>query len=59
MGVFQNLEVVLKETGEARLRHPEMSLRELGELLGVSRSGINHRLQKISQIAKQVREEQE
>ena len=59
MGVFQNLEVGLKETGEARLRHPEMSLRELGELLGVSRSGINHRLQKISQIAKQVREEQE
>ena len=61
MGVFQNLEVVLKRQvwGEARLRHPEMSLRELGELLGVSRSGINHRLQKISQIAKQVREEQE
>lgn len=55
-GVFETMEVPLKETGEARLKHPEMSLRELGELLGVSRSGINHRLQKISQIAKQTRE---
>lgn len=36
-----------------------MSLRELGELLGVSRSGINHRLQKISQLAKQTRSEGE
>ena len=35
-----------------------MSLRELGELLGVSRSGINHRLQKISQLAKQARDEE-
>lgn len=58
-GVFQTMEVPLKQTAEARLRHPEMSLRELGELLGVSRSGINHRLQKISQIADQVRKEQE
>ena len=32
---------------------------ELGELLGVSRSGINHRLQKISQLAKQARSEGE
>ena len=34
------------------------ALRELGELLGVSRSGINHRLQKISQLAKQARDEE-
>ncbi len=57
-GAFETMEVPLKQTAEARLRHPEMSLRELGELLGVSRSGINHRLQKISQIARQVRQEQ-
>ena len=57
-GAFETMDVPLKQTAEARLRHPEMSLRELGELLGVSRSGINHRLQKISQIARQVRQEQ-
>ncbi len=57
-GVFETLEVPLKETAKARLRHPDMSLRELGEMLGVSRSGINHRLQKISQIAKQAREDE-
>lgn len=57
-GAFQNLEVPLKQTGEARLQNPDMSLRELGELLGVSRSGINHRLQKISQIAHQLRQEE-
>ena len=40
--------------------HAEVNtcLRELGELLGVSRSGINHRLQKISQLAKQARDEE-
>lgn len=58
-GQFETLEVPLKETARARLKHPDMSLRELGELLGVSRSGINHRLQKISQIAKQAREQAE
>ena len=58
-GQFETLEVPLKETAKARLKHPDMSLRELGELLGVSRSGINHRLQKISQIAKQAREQAE
>ena len=36
-----------------------LTLTELGELLGVSRSGINHRLQKISQLAKQARSEGE
>lgn len=58
-GVFDTLEVPLKVTGEARLENPDMSLRELGELLGVSRSGINHRLQKLSQIAKRVKQERE
>ena len=51
------MEPALKQTGEARLQNPDMSLRELGELLGVSRSGINHRLQKISLLAKQARAE--
>ena len=57
-GLFDTMEVPLKQTAQARLENPDMSLRELGELLGVSRSGINHRLQKISQLAKQARDEE-
>ena len=57
-GLFNTMEVPLKQTAQARLENPDMSLRELGELLGVSRSGINHRLQKISQLAKQARDEE-
>ena len=57
-GLFDTMEVPLKQTAQARLENPDMSLRELGELLGVSRSGINHRLQKISQLAKQARDKE-
>lgn len=58
MGVFQNLEVVLKETGEARRCHPEMSLGSWESFweCPVRESII---VCKNQQIAKQVREEQE
>lgn len=47
----------LKEIAELRLENPDMSLRELGEILStpISRSGVNHRLQKICDIAKVVK----
>lgn len=57
IGLFETMEPALKQTAQARLQNPDMSLRELGELLGVSRSGINHRLQKISLLARQARSE--
>jgi len=43
----------LQELAMLRLRNPEMSLRELGEALSeqLSRSGINHRLQRIVEFA--------
>ncbi len=46
---------------EIRLEFPEMSLRELGEALDkpLGRSGANHRLKRISQIAEELREERE
>ncbi len=46
----------LQELAMLRLRNPEMSLRELGEALSepLSRSGINHRLQRIVEIAKEM-----
>ncbi len=47
----------LLEVAELRLQNPEMSLRELGSQLTtvLTRSGVNHRLKKISQIADDLR----
>ena len=43
----------LREVAEARLEHPDASLQELGEFLSppVGKSGVNHRLRKIQEIA--------
>ncbi|HLS23765.1 MAG TPA: DNA-binding protein WhiA [Pseudogracilibacillus sp.] len=45
----------LQEIAKARLAHPEVTLQELGKLLPsgeLSKSGVNHRLKKIEEIAK-------
>lgn len=49
----------LEELALLRLNNPEMSLRELGEKLlsPLSRSGVNHRLKKITEIAEELRQE--
>lgn len=46
----------LREIAELRLENPEFNLRELGEALSVpiSRSGVNHRLQRIMSIAEEL-----
>lgn len=41
----------LREIAQLRMENPEMSLRELGERLSISRSGANHRIQRILSIA--------
>ena len=41
----------LRELALLRLENPEMSLREMAERLGLSRSGVNHRMQRILEIA--------
>ncbi len=43
----------LKELAEIRLENPYISLRELGDMLStpISRSGVNHRLKRICEIA--------
>ena len=43
----------LRELAALRLENPEASLRELGARLGLSRSGVNHRLRRISELAKE------
>ena len=50
----------LEEMARVRLEHPEASLKELGELLStpIGKSGVNHRLRKLGEIAEKVREEQ-
>ncbi|MBO8173282.1 MAG: DNA-binding protein WhiA [Bacillaceae bacterium] len=48
----------LREVAEMRLKHPDMNLKELGELLPsgrVSKSGINHRMRKIQEIAEKLK----
>lgn len=51
------LPVPLREVAIARRDNPEMSLRELGEILPerATRSAVNHRLGKISKIAEELR----
>ncbi|MDE6759928.1 MAG: DNA-binding protein WhiA [Lachnospiraceae bacterium] len=48
----------LRQLAELRLEEPDANLSELGEMLNppVSKSGVNHRLRKISNIAKVLRE---
>jgi len=41
----------LRELAALRLENPEASLRELGAKLGLSRSGVNHRLRRIAELA--------
>lgn len=47
----------LREVAELRLQHPDMNLTELGEMIPggvVSKSGVNHRLRKINEIAQKL-----
>lgn len=49
----------LRQIAELRLEEPDANLVELGEMLNppVSKSGVNHRLRKISEIANRLRKE--
>ncbi len=55
-GGVPSLPEELQELAMLRYRNPEMSLRELGETLSepLSRSGINHRLQRIIDISNEL-----
>lgn len=54
---IENLPSKLREVAILRLEHPDMNLKEIGEMLEgkVSKSGVNHRLRKIEQIANGIR----
>lgn len=52
-GRYNLLSQELKEVAQLRYDYPELTLRELGEKLSppISRSGVNHRLEKIIRLA--------
>ena len=47
----------LQELARLRLEEPELTLRELGARLGISRSGVNHRLQRLLELGEKIMEE--
>jgi len=55
-GKFDSLPEELQQTAKLRLKHIEMSIREIAEISNphVSKSGIKHRMQKIIDIAKEL-----
>lgn len=55
---FSQLADGLRDIAELRMEYPDSSLQELGQMLSppISKSGVNHRLRKISHIADQMRE---
>lgn len=48
---YNNLPQQLKEAAEVRQSHPEANLAELAAMLGISKSGFNHRMQKLLDAA--------
>lgn len=50
----------LREIAELRLNNPDVSLKELGEMLNppIGKSGVNHRLRRIEKIAGELRKEE-
>ena len=58
---LHNLNEGLAEIAELRLQSPEATLKELGMMLSpqVGKSGVNHRLRKLSEIADELRTNEE
>lgn len=58
---FEKLSDGLREIALVRLANPEATLKELGDFLSppVGKSGVNHRLRKLSETAEKLRENKE
>ena len=57
---FEQLNEGLAQIAELRMQYPEATLKELGMMLSpqVGKSGVNHRLRKLSAMADELREKQ-
>lgn len=49
---FESLPPELIEVAKLRLANPEASLAELAQILGISKSGVNHRMRKLMTLSK-------
>ena len=47
----KNLSPELAEVAELRLKNPEMPLSEMAAILGITKSGVNHRMRRIMEMA--------
>lgn len=58
---LRNLPEGLAQMAEVRLKHPDVSLVELGQFLNppIGKSGVNHRLRRLSEMSAQIREKGE
>ena len=56
---FENLKDNLKEMAEIRLKYSDLPLKELGQYINppVGKSGVNHRLRKLSEIAEEIKKQ--
>ena len=56
---FESLPENLEQMAQARLLKPDATLKELGEALDppVGKSGVNHRLRRLSEIAEKLRDQ--
>lgn len=54
-GGLEGLDRSLRELAEARLNNPTLSLSELAGILGLSKSGVSHRMRKLAAISKAYR----
>ena len=50
-GVYFELSVELKVLAKARVDNPHISLQELADMLGISKSCLNHRMRKLMELA--------
>ncbi len=59
-GMLASLPAPLREAARLRMEYPELSLSELGQKMSpsLSRSGMNHRLQKLLELAEKLKEEE-
>lgn len=55
---FDNIPENLAEIAELRLKYPDASLKELGEMMNpaIGKSGVNHRLRKLDEIAEEMKQ---
>lgn len=58
---LENIPEGLAETAKKRLEYPEATLKELGEFMDppLGKSGVNHRLKKLSELAEDLRSHKE